>query len=105
MTLLASGVSVVGRQVLVNRGSTKTSFYLAIGNSENVDYSYKGVLVLEYVHPNAGNVPIQMIAKPVWSMGAFISGDEDNPASRPRTFVMFWKEAGLEWQARSTATV
>ena len=99
MAILASGTSILGRQVLFSRGAvTATPVFLSLLNSPLTDYSSKGLFIIESNQSTLPNVPVQCLVRQIWRNGIYINSSEDQPSGKARVYVAIWKVPGLTWR-------
>lgn len=94
----ATGISVKGRQLLVQGDSTAHTFFTVAITSQDVNTPIVrrwGVLTLEQVANPGGGVQIAVLT--LWTYGGTIR----LPAPWPALVRMYcqWDEAGINWSA------
>ena len=102
MAVLATGTSVVGRQVLFSRGAVaSTPVFLSLISISNVDYSLKGLFAVETNQSALTGVMVQGLTRQIWRRGVYVNSSDDQPSGKARVYVAIWKVAGITWQLDS----
>lgn len=100
MAVLASGTSIIGRQVLVSRTASPIAFSVGIFPAV-VAYRYRGTISIEHSNADLSPSTVQAVTKKIWWSGVSFIQVEDAPDSVPRQVVAYWNEAGIPWKVSS----
>lgn len=92
--LMAVGISVVGRQIVDILPGTEVIAYIRITGPQASVVKYKGYAALEVVAPNG--VPYQLAGRSLWYAGVGVFYPA--PQSLASQFVVYWREAGIDWE-------